>query len=49
MKKDSEDIMDVGERLDIDLDFAEYLRQNPNAYNKYIRERGLDEGKKTEY
>ena len=47
--KQSEDIMDVGERLDIDLDFTEYLRQDINAYNKYIRENGLDEDKNTEY
>lgn len=49
MKKDSEDIMDVGERLDIDLDFAEYLRQDINAYNKYLRENGLYEDDKQKH
>lgn len=47
--KRSEDIMDVGERLDIDLDFAEHLGQDINAYNKYIKERGLDEEENTGY
>ena len=41
--KQSEDIMDVGERLDISVEFAEYLRTHRNAYNKFITERGLDE------
>ena len=39
----NEDIMDVGYRLDIDLDFAEYLRQDINAFNKYIEEQDLHE------
>lgn len=47
--KQSEDIMDVGYRLDIDLDFAEYLRQDINAFNKYIRENDLHETAITTY
>lgn len=39
MKRESEDIMDVDKQLDIDIDLAEYLRNNPNEYNKYLKER----------